>query len=416
MSDIRRPTFRQRAHEVAARVDLVALIGKAVPLSRGKRPRGKCPFHGSSSDSFSVNPDKGYAHCFGCQWHGDAIKFLVDHEGLTPLAALEQLECAHGIDALTFNGAPPVSRERKPTTRPTYDDGRGDRVDAIVLGRHIWAKAGPIARTRALKYLKERRVPVELLTAERSTDLRFCASAPIMPWCVGEDPARVPHAPALVALMRRRTIAEDGVVSWEPVGVHVTWLSPDGSTKMVRARRNGSLYPARKMLGPAGGAAVVLGSVNALMTANPPLFVGEGNETVLSGMALCNAPVDAIGIATLSLDNLQGGEILWKNSVRPLFDVQGDPARPPVCFQHDGPVTGLIDADMKPLRGVRDAGVPIVEVRGGPIVNRALSTAERAQVCAVLFVQAWRRAGCAQVTAMRPRMGHDFNDEIRGNA
>lgn len=415
MSD-RRPIFAERADAVKARVDLVALIGKVVRLSRGKRPRGKCPFHGSTSDSFSVHPEGRYAHCFGCQWHGDAIKFLVDHEGLTPLGALEQLESAHGLTGLSLSEGAAVTRAKNPTTKPSYDDGRGGRVDAIELGRYIWAHAGTIRNSRALRYLAARGVPMAMLTPERTTDLAFCAAAPIIPWCVDEDPARVPHAPALVALMRRRVLSDEGAVSWRACGVHVTWLSPDGTGKMERARRNGSLYPARKMLGPAGGAAVVLGGVDALLSANPPLFVGEGIETTFSGMGLCDAPSPAIGLAVLSLDNLQGGELLWKNGVRPMFDVQSDPARPPVCFAHEGPVTGLIDADMKPLRGVRDAGFPIVEKRGGPIVNRAITTAERATICGTLFVQAWRRAGCARVGAVRARMGRDFNDMAQERA
>lgn len=412
MSSAPRPTFADRAAEVRARVDLAQLIGKAVKLSRGRAPRGKCPFHGSKSDSFSVNPRDGYAHCFGCQWHGDAIKFLVDHEGLTPIAALEQLEAANGIDAVSFGAAPAVQRDRNPSTKPVYDDGGDDRVDAIELGRFIWSTAGQFRATRAERYLLARGVPKKMLTADRIGDLKFCAAAPVVPWRVGEDPKRVPHAPALVAMMRRRDVLESGIVEWRPCGVHVTWLNPDGTGKMVRHRRDGSEYPSRKMLGPASGAAVVLGAVAAIDTSNPPLFVGEGLETTFCGMAVCEAASSAIGIAVLSLDNLQGGEVLWKRGVRALFDVRGDPERPPVCFAHGGAVTGLIDADMKPLRGVRNAGVAIVETRGGKIVNRALTTAERAQICGTLFVQAWRRAGCAQVSALRPPMGMDFNDAV----
>jgi DNA primase len=412
MHDMPRPPFALRAAVVRARVDLVALIGKVITLSRGKAPRGKCPFHGSKSDSFSVNARDGYAHCFGCQWHGDAIKFLVDHEGMTPVAALEQLEAANGIEAVAFGSGAAVQRARNPTTKPIYDDGGEDRVDAIALGRFIWAQAGQFRGSRAERYLLARGVPKAMLTAERIGDLRFCAAAPVVPWRVSEDPCAVPHAPALVAMMRKREVLESGAIEWRPCGVHVTWLNPDGTGKMVRKRRDGSEYPARKMLGAAGGAAVVLGGLEALTVTNPPLFVGEGLETILCGMSVCEAASDAIGIAVLSLDNLQGGEILWKRGVRALFDVRGDPERPPVCFAHGAAVTGLIDADMKPLRGVRGAGLAMVETRGGPIVNRTLTTAERAHICGTLFVQAWRRAGCQRVSAVRPPMGMDFNDAV----
>lgn len=425
MSSSPRATFAERAAVVRSRVDLVALIGKAINLSRGRQPRGKCPFHGSKSDSFSVNPSQGYAHCFGCQWHGDAIKFLVDHEGLTPVEALDQLEAANDIEALAFGAQPAVQRERNPTARPVYNDG-GDandqgRVDAIDLGRFIWGTAGQFRGSRAERYLLARGVPKTVLTRDRMGDLAFCAAAPVVPWRVGEDTRAVPHAPALVAMMRRRVVLESGAADWRPCGVHVTWLNAEGTAKMVRKRRDGSEYPSRKMLGNAGGAAVVFGALDALTGAEPPLcapalFVGEGIETTLCGISACDAPVDAIGLAVLSLDNLQGGEILWKGGVRALFDVRGNPERPPVCFAHGGPVTGLIDADMKPLRGVRNQGLAIVERRGGPIVNRAITTAERAMICADLFVQAWRRAGCQRVSAVRPAMGMDFNDQVLRDA
>lgn len=405
--------FRARADAVRGRVDLAALIGRTVTLSRGRRPRGKCPFHGSKSDSFSVNAPAGYAHCFGCNWSGDAIKFVADIEGVTVLAALEALEADAGLAAVTSDAT--ARREKQPAERKAWADARDlPRVDAIAVGRHIWAGAGPVARTRALRYLAARGVPAAMLTPDRSpgqalartVDLRFHGHAPIVPWAVGEDAARVPHAPALVALMR------SGVPPFDPVGVHVTWLTPDGTAKMARQRRDGSDYPARKMLGPAGGAMVVLGDVAALGSA-VPLFVGEGIETVLSGMALCGADAEAVGVATLSLDNLQGGALLWKGGVWPLFDVRGDPDRPPVAFAHAGPVTGLIDADMKPLRGPGNRGFPVVEVRRGPIVARAITSAERTHICAQLFAQGWRRAGCHRVEAERAAMGMDFNDLAR---
>ena len=48
----------------------------------------------------------------------------------------------------------------------------------------------------------------------------------------------------------------------------------------------------------------------------------------------------------------------------------------------------------------------------GKIVRRAISSAERANVCGVLAVKAWRAVGVA-ARAVRPRMGQDFNDVAR---
>ena len=74
-----------------------------------------------------------------------------------------------------------------------------------------------------------------------------------------------------------------------------------------------------------------------------------------------------------------------------------------MAFPHNGPVTVLVDADMKPLEGPLDRrtgqrrGERVIEVRRGPIVHRAITGAERAAVCGVLAVKAWRAAGCRHV-------------------
>ncbi|HKT85617.1 MAG TPA: hypothetical protein VJQ77_05975 [Novosphingobium sp.] len=103
----------------------------------------------------------------------------------------------------------------------------------------------------------------------------------------------------------------------------------------------------------------------------------------------------------------------------PLFAIRPDPERP--CFlvpRHRGPVIGLVDSDMSPLRGMKNQrtgefrGEPVVERKGGPIVWRAITGAERAQICGDLFVKGWRAAGC-DAQALRAPAGMDFNDAIQ---
>lgn len=36
-----------------------------------------CPFHNEKTPSMKINTNNS-AHCFGCGWHGDAIKFYMD--------------------------------------------------------------------------------------------------------------------------------------------------------------------------------------------------------------------------------------------------------------------------------------------------------------------------------------------------
>ena len=39
-----------------------------------------CPFHIEKTPSFTIFPEN-HAHCFGCSWHGDAIKFVRELDG-----------------------------------------------------------------------------------------------------------------------------------------------------------------------------------------------------------------------------------------------------------------------------------------------------------------------------------------------
>ncbi|HYA69535.1 MAG TPA: CHC2 zinc finger domain-containing protein, partial [Acidimicrobiales bacterium] len=77
---------------VVAATDLVALIGEHAALKRqGARFVGLCPFHREKSPSFSVSPDKGFYHCFGCQRSGDAISFVRETEHVDFVEAVRRL-------------------------------------------------------------------------------------------------------------------------------------------------------------------------------------------------------------------------------------------------------------------------------------------------------------------------------------
>ncbi len=407
------PSFADRIAQLRARVDIAAVIGAVVKLRGGKKARGQCPFHGSKSDSFAVDVDGWRAKCWGCGWSGDAIKFVQDQYSLSFAEALARLEGGQTAD-LT---AAPRRREKQAAPRREVE-----MVPSIELGRYLW-KRGVVDPDAVRIYLIARGVPAAVLTDRRLTDFRYVGLGPIVPWRMDRGPDSVPQAPAIVALVRGLPASGLGpgpvhdLDDWSPVGVHVTWLSPDLRGKMVRARRDGSTYPARKMLGPVGAGGVWLPGDDFGLPAGAGLFVGEGNETVLSGMGLCGAGTHDWGLAALSLGNLQGGEPRIRGAI-PLFDPRPSVDRPPLCFAHRGRVTGLIDADMAPLRGPidratgRHVGEKLIEKKGGPIVQREMTSGERSELCGTLFVRAWRALG-SDARAVRPPMGMDFNDAAR---
>jgi hypothetical protein len=110
----------------------------------------------------------------------------------------------------------------------------------------------------------------------------------------------------------------------------------------------------------------------------------------------------------LSLENLQGGIERLKGGAIPLWNIRADPERPPFVVEGAGDVTIAVDSDMKPLRGQK-----VQLARGAKPVTADISGLQRAEICASLAVQHWRRAGARSVTAVRPPMGRDFNDEYR---
>lgn len=79
MSDKRIPQSEiDRANQ-----DIVSVIQKYIPLKKaGKNWSAICPFHDERSPSFTVNEAKEMYYCFGCGAGGNAVKFVMDHQGM----------------------------------------------------------------------------------------------------------------------------------------------------------------------------------------------------------------------------------------------------------------------------------------------------------------------------------------------
>lgn len=105
--------------ELRARTTLSSVIAPHVKLIRaGREYKACCPFHNEKTPSFTVNDEKHFYHCFGCQAHGDAIRFLTDHRGLPFMDAVKELAAAAGME---LPAPDPRSRERAERRATLHD-------------------------------------------------------------------------------------------------------------------------------------------------------------------------------------------------------------------------------------------------------------------------------------------------------
>lgn len=85
--------------ELRSRVTLSSVVMRTTKLQRaGREWRACCPFHNEKTPSFYVNDEKGFYHCFGCQAHGDVIRWMTDQRGLAFMDAIKELASEAGIE------------------------------------------------------------------------------------------------------------------------------------------------------------------------------------------------------------------------------------------------------------------------------------------------------------------------------
>ena len=137
--------------ELNDRADIVELVGRFVPLKKaGANFQGLCPFHDEKSPSFSVSPAKQFYHCFGCGAHGNALRFLMEYQGLGFIEAVKELAGQLGMPVPEDNRSR-EERERDAqlqVRRKTLSEVLAQAADAYVQA----LKREPAAQN----YLKER--------------------------------------------------------------------------------------------------------------------------------------------------------------------------------------------------------------------------------------------------------------------
>jgi len=100
--------------DLITRADIVEVLGRRIQLKKaGREYKACCPFHDEKTASFTVSPSKGFYHCFGCGAHGTALGFLMEHDHMEFVEAVESLAGMMGIDV-------PREESQRPARR--YDE------------------------------------------------------------------------------------------------------------------------------------------------------------------------------------------------------------------------------------------------------------------------------------------------------
>lgn len=141
--------------EVNARLDVADVVSNYVSLKKqGRNLVGLCPFHNEKTPSFSVSPQKQIFYCFGCHKGGNALKFLMEIEGLSFPEAVEKAAGMVGLEMPREQATPEETAAMQKRRR--YFNLM--KAAATHYYRTMWSEAGLAAR----EYLVERALAPEV--------------------------------------------------------------------------------------------------------------------------------------------------------------------------------------------------------------------------------------------------------------
>ena len=128
-----------------ARADIVEVVGRYVALKqRGRDHWACCPFHEEKTPSFKVDAARQFYHCFGCGAGGSVIQFLMEHQRMQFVEAVETLAEHYGLAVPREGGGSPREAARFKAIYDALD--KAARFYRARLGEHI----------EAANYLKSR--------------------------------------------------------------------------------------------------------------------------------------------------------------------------------------------------------------------------------------------------------------------
>lgn len=141
---------------VVAKTDIVSLIQESIKLRKaGANYSACCPFHSEKTPSFTVNQAKQFYHCFGCGAHGDAIRFLMEHQSYSFVEAVERLATRLGMS---------VPKDPKEVIKKQVRTQATSVLNQVAEFYHRQFTQNPHAQT-AVTYLKKRGISGKIAKA-----------------------------------------------------------------------------------------------------------------------------------------------------------------------------------------------------------------------------------------------------------
>jgi DNA primase len=144
--------------EIKDAASIEEVVGQYVKLTqKGKNLLGLCPFHADTAPSFTVAPDKGIFHCFGCGAGGNVFSFLMQYHRLSFPEAVQELARRYGIPVSLKEMGPEGAKQAKKRTT-AYEL---NAVAAAFFASTLASSEGAPGRA----YLKKRGLSPEIIRA-----------------------------------------------------------------------------------------------------------------------------------------------------------------------------------------------------------------------------------------------------------
>ncbi len=144
--------------EIKDAASIEEVVGQYVKLTqKGKNLLGLCPFHADTAPSFTVAPDKGIFHCFGCGAGGNVFSFLMQYHRLSFPEAVQELARRYGIPIPMKEMGPEGAKQAKKRTT-AYE---ANTAAAAFYAATLTSSEGAPGRA----YLKKRGLTPEIIRA-----------------------------------------------------------------------------------------------------------------------------------------------------------------------------------------------------------------------------------------------------------